>query len=118
MLESGSFDAPEEVRPFADKGKAEFVTVGGHRILRGYYEPGWRWSDHLKPIVKTDSCQIAHTGYVISGRMAVRMDDGVEAEVGPGDAFAIGPGHDAWVVGDDTVVLLDFTGGERYAKPA
>jgi quercetin dioxygenase-like cupin family protein len=118
MLESGSFDAPQEVVPFTDKGRAEFVTVGGHRILRGYYEPGWRWSEHLKPIVKTDSCQITHTGYVVSGRMAVRMDDGQEAEVGPGDAFAIGSGHDAWVVGDEAVVLLDFTGGKRYAKPA
>jgi hypothetical protein len=92
MLESGSFDAPDEVLPFADKGRAEFVTVGGHRILRGHYEPGWRWSEHLKPIVKTDSCQITHTGYVISGRMAVRMEYGREAQVGPGTLSPSGLG--------------------------
>jgi hypothetical protein len=118
MLESVSFDQAGEVRPFADKGRAELVTVGGRRVLRGIYEPGWRWSEHLKPIAKTDSCQVQHVGYIISGRMSIQMDDGTEAEIGPGDAFAVGPGHDAWVVGDETVVLLDFTGGERYAQPA
>ena len=117
-LESKSFDSPDETRPFAEgKGKADIVSVGGHDIGRGTFEPGWRWSEHVKPIAGTDSCQTAHLGYVLSGRMHVVMDDGSEGECGPGDAISIPPGHDAWTVGDEPCVMVDFGQIENYAKP-
>jgi quercetin dioxygenase-like cupin family protein len=115
-LEAKSLDSPDETRPFAAKGKADIVKVGDVTVGRGVFEPGWRWSEHVKPIAGTDSCQAPHAGYVLSGRMHVRMDDGTEAEVGPGDAFVISPGHDAWTVGDEACVALDFSGMESYAK--
>jgi quercetin dioxygenase-like cupin family protein len=115
-LEVKSLDSPDETRPFVDKGKADIVNVGGVTVGRGVFEPGWRWSEHVKPIAGTDSCQSAHTGYVLSGRMGVRMDDGTEGEAGPGDAVVIAPGHDAWTVGDEPCVVLDFSGMEEYAK--
>jgi quercetin dioxygenase-like cupin family protein len=93
------------------------VNVGSHTLGRGVFEPGWRWSEHVKPIAGTPSCQAAHTGYVLEGRMAVRMDDGSEAEYGPGDAFYMPPGHDAWIVGNQRCVLIDFTGVAKYAQP-
>ncbi len=111
------FEASNEVRAFADgKGKVEIVNVGDLQIGRGVFEPGWRWSEHVKPIAGTDSCQSAHTGYVLEGRMAVRMDDGDEVEYEQGDAFYMAPGHDAWIVGDQRCVLLDVTGMSNYAK--
>ena len=102
------FDAADERRPFVDKGYVDIINLGETRIMRGVFEPGWRWSEHVKPIAKTDSCQMTHNGYVLSGRMGVRMDDGTEAEAGPGDAVMIAPGHDAWTVGDEACVLIDF----------
>ncbi|MGZ8688405.1 MAG: cupin domain-containing protein, partial [Gaiellaceae bacterium] len=92
------------------------VTVGGVQIGRGMFEPGWRWSEHVKQLAGTDSCQSAHTGYVIQGRMIVRMDNGVEIEYATGDAFFMPPGHDAWIVGDQTCILIDMTGMSNYAK--
>jgi hypothetical protein len=115
-VEVKSFDAPDEVRPFEGNGKADVVNVGGRTIGRGTFEPGWRWSDNVRPIAGTDSCQVSHLGYVVSGRMAVRMDDGAEGEVGPGDVVAIPPGHDAWVVGDEPCVLVDFGEFGEYAR--
>jgi len=94
-----SLDAPEETRPFADgKGKLELVNIEAGPVGRATFEPGWKWSLHVKPIARTDSCQAAHLGYYVSGRMRVRMDDGEEAEFGPGDFAVIPPGHDAWIV--------------------
>src|SRR5687768_13914766 len=96
-LESKSLDRPDETRTMQQgKGKVEIVTLGGVTVGRGTFEPGWRWSEHVKPIAGTDSCQAAHTGYVLSGRMHMIMDDGTEGEAGPGDAFVAAPGHDAW----------------------
>ncbi len=118
MLESKSFDTPDEKRDFVAKGGVSLVSVGGTTLMRGTYEPGWRWSEHAKPVAKTDSCMVTHTGVILSGRLHVRMDDGSEAEVGPGDAFGISPGHDAWVVGDESCVLIDVTGGAGYLKPS
>ena len=115
-LEKKNLDEPDETRPFKARGQVQIVNLGTVSIGRWTFEPGWRWSEDVKPIAKTDSCQAAHTGYCISGRMAVRMDDGTEDEVGPGDAFTIAPGHDAWIVGNDTCVLLDFSGMKDYAK--
>jgi len=94
----------------------ELVNVGGSTIGLITFEPGWRWSECVKPVVGTESCQAPHTGYTISGRLHVVMDDGTEGEVGPGDAGWVAPGHDAWVVGDEPYVGLDFTGAADYAK--
>ena len=109
--------SPDETRLFKDgKGKMEVFLLGDSTVGRGEFEPGWRWSDHVKPIAGTLSCQAAHTGYVLEGRMAVKMDDGSETEYGPGDFFFMPPGHDAWIVGDKRCVMLDFTGVAKYAK--
>ena len=115
-VEAKSFDAPDEVRPFEGHGHADVVMVGGHAVARGTFEPGWRWSTDLKPIAGTESCEVSHLGYCISGRMRVRMDDGSESEVGPGQAVAIPPGHDAEVVGDEACVMVDFGEIAEYAK--
>ena len=118
-MERKAFDKPDETRPFKDgKGKVDVITVGEHTVGRGTFEPGWRWSEHVEPIAGTPSCQAAHTGYVLEGRMVVKMDDGAQVEYGPGDAFHMPPGHDAWIVGDQRCVLIDFTGVAKYAKPA
>ncbi len=119
QLECKHLDKPDETRPFKDgKGKVEVVTVGDRTFGRGVFEPGWRWSEHVKPLAGTPSCQAAHTGYVVEGHMAVKMDDGTQVEYGPGDAFYMPPGHDAWIVGNKQCVLIDFTGVAKYAKPA
>ncbi len=118
-LERKHLDKPDETRAFKDgKGKLDVVTVGSHTVGRGVFEPGWRWSLHVKPIAGTPSCQNEHTGYVLEGKMVVKMDDGAEVEYGAGDAFHMPPGHDAWIVGDKRCVLIDFTGVAKYAKPA
>lgn len=116
VLEVKNLDSPEETRPFVGKGKLDVVTVGGVTVGRGVFEPGWKWSEHVRPLAGTDSCQAAHLGYVLSGRMKVVMDDGTEGEASPGDAVAIPPGHDAWTVGDEPCVVLDFQGFTEYAK--
>ena len=115
-LESKSFDAPDETRPFADKGGAEVVALGDGTVMRARFEPGWRWTEHLAPIAGTDTCQSPHLLYVLSGRMHVRMDDGAEGEVGPNEVARIEPGHDAWVVGDEACVVVDFGISPSYAK--
>jgi quercetin dioxygenase-like cupin family protein len=117
-LEVKNFDSPDETRPFEGKGKADVVQIGGQTVGRAVFEPGWRWSENVKPIAGTESCQVSHLGYVISGRMRVFMDDGTEGEVGPGDVMAIPPGHDAEVVGDEACVSLDFGEFGDYAKRA
>jgi ethanolamine utilization protein EutQ (cupin superfamily) len=116
-LESKNFDQADETRTF-DKGHMDLVTVGGTTIGRAVFEPGWKWSECVKPIAGTDTCQVAHTGYVISGRMHVAMDDGTEGDAGPGDMFVIAPGHDAWTVGNEPCVALDIQGAPGYAKPS
>ena len=111
------FSNPDETRQFAGKGYMDIVKVEGVTVGRGTFEPGWRWSVNVKPIVGTESCQAAHVGYMVSGRMAVKMDDGTEAEAGPGEVVVIAPGHDAWIVGNETCVLLDFGASVgQYAK--
>jgi quercetin dioxygenase-like cupin family protein len=113
-----SLDAPEEVRPFVgDSGQLELVNLAAGPVGRATFKPGWRWSEHVKPIAGTDSCQAAHTGYFVSGRMKVVMDDGEEVEYGPGDFAIMPPGHDAWIVGDEDCVVIDWQGFADYAKP-
>jgi hypothetical protein len=111
------FTQPDETRPF-DKGRAEILQLGEGTVGRGVFEPGWKWSQCVKPIAGTKSCESAHLGFVVSGRMRVRMDDGQESEMGPGDVLMIPPGHDAWVVGSETCVVIDFAGMEHYAERA
>jgi hypothetical protein len=111
-----SFERPDEVRPFEGHGKVHAVDLGGRVVGRGEFEPGWHWHDDVRPIAGTDSCQVAHLGYCVSGRMRIHMDDGSDAEVGPGDVFTIPPGHDAEVIGDETSVMLEFGEAGAYAK--
>jgi hypothetical protein len=106
---------PDEVRKFP-KGLLELVTLGGVTFGRGTFEPGWKWSTSVKPMVQTKSCDAPHLQYHIAGRLHVVMDDGSEAEFGPGDVSLLPPGHDAWVVGDESVVVIDISGMVDYAK--
>ena len=116
-LQRRNLDSPDETRTF-ENGKTEVVKLGNFTASRLVLEPGWRWSENVKPIAGTDSCQVLHTGYHVSGRLHVRLDDGTEEEFGPGDAYVIPPGHDAWVVGDEPVISVDMSSvtAERYAK--
>jgi hypothetical protein len=111
-----SFDSPDETRPFEGKGRADVLNIGGQVVGKATFEPGWKWSSNVKPIAGTESCQVSHLGYVLSGRMRVYMDDGSEVEVGPGDVMAIPPGHDAEIVGDEQCEMLDFGEFGPYAK--
>src|SRR5215468_11162233 len=111
------FDAPDESRTPA-KAKIDVVDLGSTKAARLTAQPGWRWSECIKPVVGGDSCQIHHVGYLQSGRMHVTHDDGSESEVEPGKAYVIEPGHDAWVVGDQPVVAFEFESkaAEEYAR--
>ena len=114
-FESKSLNSPEEVRKF-DMGKVDLVNVAGATIGRATFEPGWKWSTCVKPIANSNTCQAAHFGYQVSGTMTTRMDDGTEITSRAGDVLNIPPGHDAWVVGNEAVVVLDFQGMVDYAK--
>jgi quercetin dioxygenase-like cupin family protein len=109
------FDAPDETRPF-EKGQFEVFRIGGMTLGRASYEPGWKWSEHVRPVAGTPSCQVEHVGLVLSGCAKVRMDDGSEAELRVGDLFFVAPGHDSWVVGDEPYVSLHFLGADQYAR--
>ena len=115
-MEVRSTGSPDETRAFQAHGGVAMVSVAGRTVGRGTFEPGWRWSQDVKPIAGTDTCQTAHFGYVLSGRMHVVMDDGTEGEIGPGDVVVIPPGHDAWTVGDEACVMVDFGDVETYAR--
>jgi len=112
-----SLDSPDEVRKFeGDSGHLDLVNTDAGSVGRATFQPGWKWSEHVKPIAKTESCQAAHTGYFVSGRMMVVMDNGEEMEYGPGDFAVMAPGHDAWIIGDDPCVVIDWQGYADYAK--
>lgn len=115
-IETKNFDRGADERRDFDKGKLEIANIGEETIARFRLEPGWKWSTSVKPLVNTPSCMQKHTGYVISGKMRVKMDDGQETEIGPGDAMVIPPGHDAWIIGNESFVGIDFTGARTYAK--
>lgn len=112
-----NFDSPDETRT-PDKTRVDVVRVGPTSAARLVFEPGWTWSDCIKPVVGTDSCQARHVGVLQSGRIRVVHDDGTELELSPGDAYVIEPGHDAWVVGDEGVVAFEFEprSAEEYAR--
>lgn len=110
-----SFMKPDEVREFP-KGRVEIIKIGGATVGRAIFEPGWRWSESVQPIAKTTSCEAPHFQYHVSGVIKVRMTDGTELECHPGDVSLLPSGHDAWVVGDEPVVIVDFQGMLDYAK--
>ena len=111
------FDSPDETRS-PDKTRVDIVRVAGTTAGRFAFEPGWRWSECVKPVAGTDSCQARHVGIVQSGRMGVLHEDGTELELGAGEAYVIEPGHDAWVVGNEGVVAFEFEprAAEAYAR--
>jgi hypothetical protein len=108
--EAKNLDTPDDKRNF-EHGQVQLVNPTGATIGRAVLSPGWRWSTDAKPTAGTESCQIAHTAVVISGRFHVHMDDGTELDLGPGDAHVVSPGHDAWVVGEQDCVIVDFMPG-------
>jgi hypothetical protein len=110
-----SFGKPDEVREFP-KGRVELIKIGGATIGRAIFQPGWRWSTSIQPLAKAKSCEASHLQYHVSGRLHVVMDDGSELEFGPGDVSYLPPGHDAWVVGNEPVVIVDISGMRDYAK--
>jgi quercetin dioxygenase-like cupin family protein len=114
-LERATFDKPDEVRE-GDNWRLELVNLsGGAQVGRMTLQPGWRWSADVKPVAGTELCEAPHQQYQVSGRVHVRMADGTEIEAGPGDVTSLPPGHDAWVVGDESCIMLD-TGIAAYAK--
>jgi len=114
---TSNLDRDGEVRTFKAHGAAVVGSAGGVGLLKAKFEPGWRWSTDVAPIAGTTSCEIRHLGYIVSGRMGIRQDDGNEFEIGPGDMFDVPSGHDAWVVGSEPCVALDISpDATRYAK--
>jgi len=113
--EEKSFDTPDEVRTF-ERGRVELVHIGDSEIGRLVLEPGWRWSTHVKPIAGTELCEAPHFQYHVAGTLHVVMEDGREFEAGPGAVMTLPQGHDAWVVGDEPVVLVDWWGASNYAR--
>lgn len=109
------FDSPDETRTF-EKGKFEVIKIGHMTIGRASYDPGWKWSEHVGATTGAASCEVDHIGLVLSGHAKVLMNDGREVDLTPDDFFAIGPGHDSWVVGDEPYVSLHFMGAESYAQ--
>jgi len=114
-VESKSLDAPDEVRT-PEKTTVDVVKVGSTEVGRFTFQPGWRWSECIKPVVGTDSCQAEHLGYAVSGRIQIEHEDGTSVEIGPGEAYLISPGHEAWVVGDEPFVAVEFKSAAEYAK--
>jgi quercetin dioxygenase-like cupin family protein len=115
MFLKGNLNIPDDTQELADGSKLETVSLGDLSLSRVTLQPGWSWEKHIKPMVGTDSCQVPHQQIIVSGRAGFRMDDGYEVEVGPGDVLMVGPGHHAWVIGDEPVIAYDFftvgTGG-------
>jgi mannose-6-phosphate isomerase-like protein (cupin superfamily) len=107
----------DETREFG-QGQMQTATIGDFKVARLLLEPGWKWSEHVRPLAQTDSCQVRHTGYAISGQLKVVMDDRTEVEIGAGDAYVIEPEHDAWVVGDEPFLGVDVSTEtvEEFAK--
>jgi hypothetical protein len=116
-VEARTFDSPDETRT-PDKSRVEIVRIGGSTAARLTLQPGWRWSECIKPLVGTHSCQLRHVGVAQSGRLHVTCDDGTEGEIGPGETYVIEPGHDAHVVGNEAFVGFEFESqsAEEYAR--
>ncbi|HUK29311.1 MAG TPA: cupin domain-containing protein [Candidatus Acidoferrales bacterium] len=114
-MELKSLNSPDEIRTF-ERGKLELVKIGGATVGRAVFQPGWRWSTSLKPLVNTKSCEAPHFQYHVSGVLHVVMDDGTEKDCKAGDVSLLPSGHDAWVVGNEPVVVVDFQGMIDYAS--
>ncbi|MDA3645670.1 cupin domain-containing protein [Saccharopolyspora indica] len=117
VVEHRAFDRPDEVREF-ENGRLELLNMAGGTVGRLILRPGWQWSRHVRPVAGTEWCEAPHFQYQISGRLHVAMSDGGEFESGPGSVTSLPQGHDAWVVGDEDVVLVDWYGATDYAKQA
>ena len=113
--EQKDFSTPDETRSF-EYGKVELLQIGDSEIGRLTLQPGWRWSDHVKPIAGTDLCEAPHFQYHLQGTLRIQMADGTELDATAGDVTALPQGHDAWVVGDEPVVVVDWWGASNYAK--
>ncbi len=115
-VEHRGFAQPDQVRemPF---GRGDIINIGGGQVMRVTLQPGWKWSEHVKPIANTDLCEAPHFQYVISGRMGVRMADGTELEIGAGEVSVLPSGHDAWVIGNEQVEAVDWGGAHVWATP-
>jgi quercetin dioxygenase-like cupin family protein len=111
--ECKAFDAPDEVRTF-EKARLELLNIGGGQVGRITVEPGWRWSTHMKDVAGTDLCEAPHFQYVLQGVVHVVMADGMELDIHPGEVSVLPPGHDAWVVGDEPAVAIDWAGASRW----
>jgi hypothetical protein len=115
QAELRDFGAPDETRTF-ERGRLDLVRVAGAEIGRLTLEPGWRWSEHVKPLAGTEWCEAPHFQYQVSGRLRILMSDGTELDSGPGQVTALPQRHDAWVIGEEPVVLVDWWGASNYAK--
>lgn len=114
-LEVNDFSRPDETRT-PERTTVELVKLAGGEVGRYTFQPGWRWSDCIKPVAGTDSCQVEHVGYVVSGAIHVEQDDGSTGDVTAGSVYRISPGHDAWVIGDEPAVVVEFQGAATYAR--
>jgi hypothetical protein len=112
-IQKRNLSKPDDIRT-SEKGRLELVTIGGITLGRSTLQPGWKWSKSVKSLVNNEVCNASHLQYHISGRLHVIMDDGSEEEFGPGDVSLIPPGHDAWVVGEDPVVVIELSGMVHY----
>lgn len=115
QLQVKSHNSPDEKRR-PDKSEIDIVSVGDYTIGRLSFEPGWRWSECIKPVVNTDSCQNSHVGFCVSGKLTVETTDGGRIDIAAGDSYTIPPGHDAWVEGGDPFVGVEFLSAAAYAK--
>jgi mannose-6-phosphate isomerase-like protein (cupin superfamily) len=116
-MEAKFHDTPDETRT-PPKTRIDVVRLDGFTIGRFTFEPGWRWSECIKQVVGTDSCQNSHVGYAVSGTATIRMDDGSEMKIVPGQSYTIPPGHDAWVDGNEPFVAIEVMSAEQFGKPA
>lgn len=115
-FEVKSHEKPDELRT-PNKTRVEVVRLDGFTVARFIFEPGWRWSECIKPVVNTSSCQNSHVGYAVSGRLTVTATDGTKKNIGPGESYTIPPGHDAWVEGNEPFVCIEVISAEQFAKP-
>jgi hypothetical protein len=113
-IERNDFSTPDDVRRPDPTVTIEVVKLAGGEVGRYTFQPGWRWSKHVKPIVGGTSCQVNHVGYILTGVMGVETNDGETAEIGAGSVYNIPPGHDGWVIGDEPVVAVEFQGAARF----
>ena len=114
-IEAKSFASPDEVRT-PSKTRVEVNHIQGFTLGRFHLDPGWRWSECIKPVAKTDTCQISHVGCAISGRLTVQLQDGTKKTISAGECYAIPPGHEAWVEGNEKFVAIEVLSAEQYAK--